>query len=61
MAQDFFYIKVKLEVNRPLSEEEIEELVQEMDHRYNSHLPGVSITDASIEETSLDYEMTKPV
>jgi hypothetical protein len=57
MKQNFLYIKVRVEVDKELNEEQLQELAQEMEVTVKSNTEGVKVVDTEIEENATDYEM----
>lgn len=55
--QNFLYIKVRVEVDKELNEEQLAELAQEMEVAVKSNTEGVKVIDTEVEENAKDYDM----
>lgn len=56
MKQNFFYIKVRVELDTEVSDEQLEEIAQELDYTITSKTDGIKVIDTEIEANAKDYD-----
>lgn len=52
--KNFFYIKVRVELDKEVNKSKLQEIAQELDYTIKSQTKAIKVVDTEIEENSMD-------
>lgn len=55
--QNFFYIKVRVELDKEVDDNQLEKIAQELDYTIKSQTKGIKVVDTEIEENAKDHNL----